>query len=344
MAAGAAAAASGGKAAAIQAAASVAAPAIGSVFGLIGAKKRMKLQNKLNMQLAKYQNDLNLAQWERENEYNLPINQMARLKEAGINPRLAFGDSANSTSVHSPELQVGSLSAPTNLGETMQTAFGQFQQTFNLMNQFRMMQAEMANKDAQTRMYESLTNVNEVNARLKALEESIKTIDLNYRDLGHKTSQQFKSWALANIMSTYYDKFGKDSVGFSASVAGPLPRVGSFRDGREPLTMLERRVLASQIANNQANTANKLEGIKWMNKRLSLMSEATRLVNRLNYHRGNTEMQKQLQYEFQRTMGGLQMSLMEQQIKQLELHNMNYVPFLGNISDWTQGLFLPRIR
>lgn len=335
---------SASKVAAIQAGASVAAPAIGSVFGLIGAKKRMRLQNQLNMQLAKYQNSLNLAQWERENEYNKPINQMARLKEAGINPRLAYGDSASSTSVHSPELQAGSLSAPTNLGETMQTAFGQFQNTFNLLNQYQMMQAEIANKNAQTRMYDSMTNVNEVNARLKALEESIKSIDMNYRDLGHKTSLQFKNWALANMIATYYDKFGYDNIGFHASPAGPLPRVGAWRDGREPLTMLNRRVIASQIANNSANTSNKLEGIKWMNKRLSLMSEATRLVNRLNFHRGSTELEKQNQLQLQRTMGRLQMSLMEQQIKQMEMHNMNYVPFLGNISDWTQGLFLPRIR
>ena len=42
--------------------------------------------------------------WKAQNEYNLPINQMARLKEAGINPNLAFGSAASAmgTNVPSP--------------------------------------------------------------------------------------------------------------------------------------------------------------------------------------------------------------------------------------------------
>lgn len=333
---------SAGKAAAIQAAASTAAPAIGSVFGLIGARRRMDRQNKLNMQLAKYQNDLNLEQWERENEYNLPVNQMARLREAGINPRMAFSDSASSTSVHSPELHSGSMSAPTNIGETMSTAFGQFQETFNLMNQFQMMQSEMANKDAQTRMYNSMTEVNEVNARLKALEESMKSIDLNYRDLDHKTSSQFKSWALANMISTYYDKFGSDSVGFSASPAGALPRVGRFNDGREPLSMLNRRVMASQIALNSASAANKTYGVTYMKKRLSMMEHAQRLINRINIFKGNTEMEKVNNMQLQRALGGLQKSLLGEQIELMRKQNLNYLPILGNTADYFK-LFSPKM-
>lgn len=42
--------------------------------------------------------------WQQQNQYNLPINQMARLKEAGINPNLAFGSAASAmgTNVPSP--------------------------------------------------------------------------------------------------------------------------------------------------------------------------------------------------------------------------------------------------
>ena len=35
-------------------------------------------------------NQWNLDQWNRENEYNLPVNQKARLLAAGINPALAM--------------------------------------------------------------------------------------------------------------------------------------------------------------------------------------------------------------------------------------------------------------
>lgn len=42
--------------------------------------------------------------WQKQNEYNLPVNQMKRLKEAGINPNLAFGSAASAmgTNVPSP--------------------------------------------------------------------------------------------------------------------------------------------------------------------------------------------------------------------------------------------------
>ena len=40
--------------------------------------------------------------WNKQNTYNLPINQMARLKEAGINPNLAFGSAASAMGSNVP--------------------------------------------------------------------------------------------------------------------------------------------------------------------------------------------------------------------------------------------------
>lgn len=55
--------------------------------GLFGQKK----QADHNMGLAKYQNDFNYKMWQENNAYNTPANQMARFKEAGLNPNLAYG-------------------------------------------------------------------------------------------------------------------------------------------------------------------------------------------------------------------------------------------------------------
>lgn len=55
------------------------------------------------MNIAKYQNQWNLEQWNRENEYNTPSAQLARLKNAGLNPNLIYGNgSAVTTSASSP--------------------------------------------------------------------------------------------------------------------------------------------------------------------------------------------------------------------------------------------------
>lgn len=42
--------------------------------------------NALNVSLAKYQNDWNLQQWQREMDWNSPSNQVRLLQEAGLNP------------------------------------------------------------------------------------------------------------------------------------------------------------------------------------------------------------------------------------------------------------------
>lgn len=51
--------------------------------------------------LQRYQNEFNLEMWHRQNEYNSPIQQMARYQEAGLNPNLIYsqGSPGNSQSM-----------------------------------------------------------------------------------------------------------------------------------------------------------------------------------------------------------------------------------------------------
>lgn len=65
---------------------------IGSGFGLINeaASNAMSLSDQ--KELMKYQYDLQQQGINVQNEYNKPINQMARLYEAGLNPHLVYGN------------------------------------------------------------------------------------------------------------------------------------------------------------------------------------------------------------------------------------------------------------
>lgn len=62
--------------------------------------------NKANAELAKYQNEWNLAQWNRENAYNTPAAQRQRYEDAGINPYFALGNitSGEAQSLNSAEM------------------------------------------------------------------------------------------------------------------------------------------------------------------------------------------------------------------------------------------------
>lgn len=61
-----------------------------------------------NLELAKMQNQWNLAQWQRENEYNSPSAQKARLEAAGLNPDLMYGSGGvMNTAASSPQMTSG---------------------------------------------------------------------------------------------------------------------------------------------------------------------------------------------------------------------------------------------
>lgn len=74
--------------------------AVSAGSGLLGSLISGAYNRKRQEQSQKWAEDM----WNKQNEYNLPINQVQRLKEAGINPNLAFGSAASAmgTNVPSP--------------------------------------------------------------------------------------------------------------------------------------------------------------------------------------------------------------------------------------------------
>lgn len=98
-----------------------------------------------------------LADWNRQNEYNSPKAQMQRLKEAGLNPHLVYGNGATATSSTQPrQSDLKSVSA-TAANATAPTGFmgiydAQIKeaQTNNLQQQLEIMKQEVSLKAAQT--------------------------------------------------------------------------------------------------------------------------------------------------------------------------------------------------
>ena len=81
-----------------------AAGGLGAITGLIGNnqtnKANIRLQREqqaFNAQQAKQANEWNMQQWQRENEYNAPAQQMARLEAAGLNPNLMYSQGNTGT-------------------------------------------------------------------------------------------------------------------------------------------------------------------------------------------------------------------------------------------------------
>lgn len=100
---------------------------ISGLFGSIGQNiainKQIKAQQEeneknrtYNFNLAQLQNKWNLEQWNRENEYNSPAQQMARLKAAGLNPDMMYQSGTSGlTAASSPSMTAGAPSSPVDM-------------------------------------------------------------------------------------------------------------------------------------------------------------------------------------------------------------------------------------
>lgn len=123
-------------------------------IGISEANQREAMQeyNRGQMELAKYQNEWNLAQWERENSYNSPIQQMQRYREAGLNPNLIYGQ--QNLSAASPSAAGANLKpVPKN------NAIGKFLQNLdirNIMQEIDLKQAQKTLLESQAGYYQEL--------------------------------------------------------------------------------------------------------------------------------------------------------------------------------------------
>lgn len=78
----------------------------GSMYAADKSLEATKETNAANLKLAQFQNEWNIAQWNRQNAYNTPSAQRARYEEAGINPYFALGNiqSGNAQSLLSADM------------------------------------------------------------------------------------------------------------------------------------------------------------------------------------------------------------------------------------------------
>lgn len=92
---------------------------ISSGINAVQSLKAQREANKGNMELAKYQNEANvnlwreqnaeaIKQWERNNDYNSPTSQLARYRDAGLNPMLIYGSGSS---------VAGNSSSPASIGQ-----------------------------------------------------------------------------------------------------------------------------------------------------------------------------------------------------------------------------------
>ena len=152
--------------------------AISSLFGVNEAEKNRKF----NAEQAQLQRDWQEKMWNLSNEYNSPLQQMQRFKEAGLNPNLVYGDGAKTLAA-----QVGSGAAASSsavgrgsIENPVTTAIGiqsQMEQIKNLKEQNELLkqQARKTSNEADSVAWQNNYNL--------SMEEVKKAIEMKNYDV-----------------------------------------------------------------------------------------------------------------------------------------------------------------
>lgn len=179
---------------------------VSSLVGNILNYLSVKETNRANRELAELSYQQNIAQWERENAYNHPAQQMARLKEAGLNPNLVYGNgSAVQTSAHSPQMSYGPQQAP-QLG----TIYAGLDSMLMASNINKIQAEEERTRNEAMLLYEKKLTQEQITVYEKA-RAGIAQLELNVKDemLANDLAIQASEIAKNNAQADYYTKLGE---------------------------------------------------------------------------------------------------------------------------------------
>lgn len=230
-------------------------------------------QNKVNKQNQKFQReeneknrafqksmaqlayDQNLAQWNRENDYNLPSNAVQRLKDAHLNPSLYYGAGASGiTSASSPQMtapQGGNNASPSS------RAVQQLQAVEDSYLQQKLVKAQIRNIDADTEKkgHESDILASDASFRdaLNQGELDLKNVNIN---VGNVTVDEKN--ANVNVLRMTFKKIQGECAMIEDTrdkLRAEIENIGADTAIKRIEAMFRGDLLKAQIDNFAANTA-----------------------------------------------------------------------------------------
>lgn len=168
-------------------AAIIAAQAINTAGQLIGGVAQNRRQWRYQQAAMALQQQLNLEAWNLQNAYNTPQQQMHRLQQAGLNPRLIYGSGSSAPNMGGP---LDPATAPVREALDVSKKLPDLLQYY----QVRQMDAQWKQTTAQTELMQK-------NAALKDLETGLKNLALmkeKIRSEGYKgvveAEQNMQKW------------------------------------------------------------------------------------------------------------------------------------------------------
>jgi len=128
-------------------------------------------QNTQRKELSKYEFRMNKKMWDLQNQYNSPLAQMQRLRDAGLNPKLVYGQGAvGNTSSPAPKYVAPEFESNISLPNPLET-----------LNQYHAIRLQ-EKQEAVLAKEAALKSSQIVNNKLKAIEMGVRTGILRHDD------------------------------------------------------------------------------------------------------------------------------------------------------------------
>lgn len=251
---------------------------LNGVFQGISNRKNRKAQERENDKQRQFALDM----WNRNNEYNLPINQMSRLRQAGINPHLAYSNGSPMNTSNAPAQASGS---PLPAGESPRINIGELAQLMLMKAQKENIEADTEKKKAEADNvgvntesakielgYKERQLASQVNLTEQQIEESKARVN--------KIGSEIESLAVGRDMTRQQIQNLKANLVLVSAQVGKLleeTKTEKFRRSNiEADTLYKNELIKSlQIKNRYADEMEKaiLEKLKEDTKHLQFMQE-----------------------------------------------------------------------
>lgn len=174
---------------------------VGTIVGSNRAAKSQAATNRANAAMAHSQNRWNLEQWQRENEYNSPEQQMQRLKQAGLNPNLAYANgTVQNVSAHSPQAQRAELQAYTNYANDYGNAGNQIFSGIGQLMQSQMMEAQTDLLSSQSEYQQSKIETERLNQIYQNIKNSDIKFDFDLKSELRNVNKLYRENELTNLL------------------------------------------------------------------------------------------------------------------------------------------------
>lgn len=225
---------------------------IDDVFNILSAKKQRKWAEKMYGQ----QRADALSDWTMQNEYNSPEAQMARLKKAGLNPNLVYGNGATALSTSQPR-----SSSPGSYNQPHINTQGAIAGGIQTYQDMELKNATLDNLKAQNSV---LTQ----DAMLKAAGVINKTADTHTKQFDLKYKQDIRDWSMDAVHSNaqYVEQKARTEGFRGDSIFQATDRANELQPYKVQ-TMVQNLVnMRLQAAKTQAERTSILERVDLMKK------------------------------------------------------------------------------